>query len=467
MKRPTHWLQAALVICLALVVGEFVALEWLAPRYVLQSLERLSGGTLLVQRAHLSFPLTTTLTGVHLASNTAEAAFSIPRVVIRPRWCSIARRTFWLDAVEMERPLLRLTRTADGTILRPAIREPGEPASRIGSPRSAPWRVHINSLSITDATVEFLDKKPAMPFHGVLDHVSFVIGPVAVASNGTGLGAVPMERAGMSFAIRGMVVGYGGVAAPAYCSGWLDPAVKDLQASCRLEPLPLAAFEPYYHGPSELRVYAVMLTSTSQWSARSNQFTGRVQVELSNLKEGDFSVHGRTIVDVKKMANGQETRLSGVMSVSGPWDNPKAWQAEFLPGDERVQDLVKRLLEHGVTAIKIPLGSQPMRISVAPSTQATMTDIETASREVQEALEILAAPDVPTPPPAGASEPGAAGAPAVAAPLPAVPFVSTPPATSDQPRPAPETLSTQAPPAPPPQPQPVPETQPSSAYYQP
>jgi hypothetical protein len=212
----------------------------------------------------------------------------------------------------------------------------------------------------------------------------------------------------MSFAIRGRVLGYLGAEAPLYCSGWLDLGVRDLQASCRLEPLPLSALDPYYHGKSELRVYTTTLSSTSQWLAKANRFTGSLRLELGNLSEGDFSIHGRTIVDVKKLTDGQDPRLSGAISVSGPLDDPSAWAAEFLPGDDRVQGLVERLLEHGVTRIKVALGDQPLYISMSPATSATMTDLEAASREVQEALQILAGPEpVPVPADPAPREPDA------------------------------------------------------------
>ena len=401
MKRPNLWLQTALLLCLLVALGEFVALRWLAPVYVLRTLERLSGGKLVIGQVELSLPLTTTLSELKVASNTDASGVSMQRVVIRPKWFSVARRTLWLDSLEIEQPLVRISRTDDGELHWPAI--PGSGRFKHGlrypllnSPLPGPWRIYINSLTIAGGTVEYVDEKPSDLFHGAVDHVSMIMGRVTLTSDGAHLSLASTDQAGMSFAIRGRALGYQGAEAPLYCSGWLDLGVKDLQASCRLEPLELSSLEPYFHGPSELRAYTTTLASTSQWTAKSNEFTGHLRLELGNLSEGDFSVHGRTIVDVKKLkGNDPDPRLTGEITFTGPLDDPNAWAAQFLPGDVRVQGLVERLLEYGVTRIKVALGDRPIYISMSQATPATMTDLEATSREVQQALELLAAPELP------------------------------------------------------------------------
>ena len=61
----------------------------------------------------------------------------------------------------------------------------------------------------------------------------------------------------------------------------------------------------------------------------------------------------------------------------------------------RARNAHQRLLEYGVTRIKIAIGDQPVYISMSPATPATMTDLEASSREVRQALELLAAPELP------------------------------------------------------------------------
>ena len=388
MKRPKTWLRWFFFACVVLGLGEYVALTVFAPRYVLRVVERAAGGELSIGRARLSFPFTTRLKALRLVTNTAEAGLTIQHAVIRPRWLSLPSRTLWVDSLQLERPFLRLTRTKDGTIRWPSIPQTA----------SSSWRIHLGSLKVVDGIVDFIDEKPATTLHGALTHVSIDLGPLTI----------PQGGAQMTFAIRGEVLGAGGNAAPLYCSGWLVLATKDLEASCQMEPLPLDAFDPYSR-QQQMRVYGATLRLTSQWLAKANDLSGRIQLELGNLKEGGLSVKGRTLVDPKQFSADEVPRIGGEITVTGPLDNPHEWHAAFQPGDERAQQLIKQLLDRGVEVIKVPLWGTSIRVGLAPASKATMTDIEAVSKEVQEALEILAVPE-PTPaiqPTAPAPEPSA------------------------------------------------------------
>ena len=430
MKRPQIWLRWVLAVCVLMVIAEYVTLTWVAPRYVLRLLQRMVGAELAIDEVKLSLPLTTMFSGIRFVNNSTEAAVSIERATVRMSRFSIPSRTLWVDAVELERPLIRVTRAADQTMRWPSLPalngakervESLSGSSAVDSMLQAPWHVHVQSVKVVDATVEFIDEKPSPSFHGLLDHVSIVLGPVTL----------PWQGAPISFAVQGEALGAVGHTAPARCSGWVDWATKDLQASCQLDPLPLAAFEPYLHGPPEIRVYSTTLTSTSRWSARANELTGRLQLELGSLTEGDLSIHGRTLVDVKKFMGGQETRLTGEVTLTGPLDDPHKWHAGFLPGDAMVQQLVSRLLDRGVEVVRISLAGTRLPVSLSPSNQATMTDIEAASKEVQEALEILALPTIAeVVPEAATPSPEAPGAPATT-PEAAASGEAAPPASSE------------------------------------
>ena len=392
MKRPGRLTTRALLVVLALVVGQYLALAWLVPHPVMRAVERAAGGRLLIGRARLRFPFTTTLAALRLVNNTEAFALSAQRVTITPRWVWFPSKTLWLKSLEIERPLVRVTRTQAGTLLWPTLQPAAADASAVSSALLASWTIHVDSISVVDASLELIDETVAPPFHGLMDHLSIEMGPLTISRGDLRAPHPSARQGGLSVAGRGQVVGYLGQGAPLYCSGWLDPWVKDLQASCQLAPIPLAAFEPYYSGPAEVRVYAATLKATTQLSAKANQFTGRIQLELNNLAEGDLSVRGRTIIDVKRLTAGQEPRLSGEMYLAGALDDPGGWHVEFLPGDERVQHLVRRLLDRGVEVIRLALWGHYVRLSLTPASQATMMDIETASREVEEALEILAGP---------------------------------------------------------------------------
>ncbi len=431
MRRPRVWIRVFLLVCLLLVLGEYVALTRLAPHFLIQAVQRMAGGELVAGRARLSFfPLTTTLSSLRLVANTPQSALSIQGMVIRPRWLSFPSRVLWVDSVKIDRPMLRLTRTQAGTLLWPSLPEAVTAGASPSKHTSPPWQIHVDSLEVVDGVIELVDEKPATPFHGIVDHLSFLAGPVTIPLSGSQQ---------MSFAVHSELVGDGGHAAPFYCSGMLDLTTKDLQAFCRLEPLALAAFEPYYGGSPEVRVYATTLASVSQWSAKANELHSRIQWELGGLTEGDLSIRGRTIFNVKKIAN-PNPRLSGEISLTGPLNDPHRWRAELLPGDDQVQQLVKRMLYRGIEMIKIGLWGTQLRIALTPASKATMATIEAVAKEIKEALEIIAIPGPEeaagiTPQPAAAPQAGEAG--------------STPPTAGGPASPAPP--STQAPTLPPPQ----------------
>ncbi len=440
MKRPRIWLRWFFLFVGLLVVGQYLALTRLVPRYVLWLVQYAAGGEIAVDHARWSLPLTTTLSGLRLVTNTPQTALTIQRAVIVPRWrVSVPSKTLWLERLEIDRPVLRLTRTKDGTVVWPSLlgqvaRSHGAIPWRLSSIGARPlppsWTIHIDSLTVTGGVIEIVDERPATPFHGVVDHLSCDLGPVTI----------PWVRSPqVTAACRARVVGDAGHAAPLYGSGWLDLGAKDAQISCKLDPLPLAAFEPYFQGSPELRVYAATLAMTSQWSSRANALTTRIQIELGNLREGDLSIGGRTIVDVKRITPKDDPRLTAEISVAGPLDNPAQWRAEFLPGNQPVHRLVDRLLEHGVQVVRLPLWAGRVPMSIVPTSQATMTDIEAAAKEIREALEILA---VSTPEERPPASPEAAGA------MPTAPSVATP--SSGGPAPSSESPSASPSPASPP-----------------
>jgi hypothetical protein len=347
--------------------------------------------------------------------------------------------------VTIDRPSLRLTRTAAGTLLWPSLPPnvvaagtPHAPPSSLGArPLPASWRIRAESLRVLDGAIELVDERPATPFRGMLDHLSFDVGPVMVPLAGS-------PR--LTFAVRANVVGAGGHAAPLYCSGWVEFTEQDLQASCKLDPLPLAAFEPYLRGSPEVRVYDTTLALTSQWSARANALTGRVQLELANLREGDLSVNGRTIVDVKQLISSADPRLTAELSVYGPLNEPGQWHAQFLPGNEAVQGLVDRLLEHGVRVVRLPFWNGHLPARISPASEATMTDIEATAKEIREALQILVVPmpeDVAPAAPAPAAPADVEAAPPAPPTEPAAPAPA--PSASPAPTGAPKHTSTGAP----------------------
>ena len=127
MKRPHSWLRWLLLGCLLVVLGQYLALSWLAPRYVMRAVERAAGGRLLAGQVWLSLPATTTFTDLRFANNTQDAALSIQRATTKLQWISLPARTVWFELLEIERPVIRVTRTSDGAVRWPSVPPPPAP----------------------------------------------------------------------------------------------------------------------------------------------------------------------------------------------------------------------------------------------------------------------------------------------------------------------------------------------------
>lgn len=390
MKRPNVWFRVLLALCLIVILGEYVALTWLGPLHVMRWVQTMAGGQLTIGAVRLSFPLMTTLMNMQLAKSPPEAFLDIQRVAVLPRWFFVTSRQLWLERLEIDRPLVRFTRTQTGELIWPRTSESvelpdpqGSWLVRLGaSSWRLPWSTYIHSIQVTDGAIEFVDQMTTPPFRGLLDHIAVVMGPVRL----------PHGDSQLNFAARATFVGHGGLTAPCYCSGWIDVQREDIEASCQVEPVPLAAFEPYYHGLAEIRVYTTKLSLTSQWLVRSNQLNARIQWQLTHLSEGDLSVHGRTVLDLKRLLPLKDPAFRGEIALSGSADETHNWYAELIPGDVLVQQLVQRLLNRGVERITIPWWGHQFSLSLIPANQSTMSDIATTSKQIQEALEILALP---------------------------------------------------------------------------
>jgi len=390
MKRPNVWFRALLTCCLLVLLGEYAALTWLGPLHVMRWVQQVAGGQLRIGAVRLSFPLMTTLMNVQLAKSSPGTFLDIQRVSVMPRWFFVTSRQLWLERLEVERPLVRFTRMKSGAVLWPRTAESDEAPRPQGSwlvqlgasSWRWPWSTYLHAIQVTEGTVEFVDQMPAFPFHGMLNHLTLVVGPVSL----------PHGDSQVSFAARAMLVGHSGLTAPCYCSGWVDVVREDVEASCQLEPIALEAFEPYYHGLAEIRVYTTKLSLTSQWSVKSNQLNARIQWQLSDLSEGDLSVHGRTVLNLKRLWPLKDPVFRGEIVLSGSADESHNWYAELIPGDAVMQQLAQRLLDRGVERITIPWWGHQFSLSLIPASQATMSDIATTSKQIQEALEILALP---------------------------------------------------------------------------
>ena len=392
MRRPQGWVWVIVLMLAALTVVQYLALGWLLPRYAVQAIRNAFGDEVKIGAAQLRFPFTLVLRDVRLDRDWPLAGFYAKRVVVKPSWIPWRRRTVALRSVDIEQPWIRLSRKDDGTFQWPTLSvDPGVAAPRVAapslsdSPGSAPvaedgWGVSVGTLNLVDGTIAFLDEGINEPFYGALDHISVVAGPLRW----------PRTSGAVAVAVHGEIVGHGGHAAPIYCSGWLNLVARNLETSCQLEPLALAAFEPYYYeGRTQTRLYAGTLSATSEWSAKSNELEGRIQLTIENV-DFDISIGGRTLLDIKEeLDTGESAILTGEVKVTGPLDDTTQWHLELVPGNAIVQRLMKPLLDRGREAIRLRLGRGRIEVGISSATEDEMSDIEEASKQVEESLEIL------------------------------------------------------------------------------
>ena len=78
--------------------------------------------------------------------------------------------------------------------------------------------------------------------------------------------------------------------------------------------------------------------------------------------------------------------------MTGPLDDPTQWSFELVPGNEVVQRLVTPLLDRGVEIIRLQVGGGTIDVGISAATEDEMSDIEEASKQVEESLGILATP---------------------------------------------------------------------------
>lgn len=394
MKHPRHWLRWLFFVLLFIVVAEYATLTWVAPRMVIQLMRRMAGGELTVDNAKLSFPLTSLFSGIRSVRNTLEEALSVQSVLVRPRRLSFFPRLLELDTVEIDRPFIRMSRSAMGTVLWPQattalphVRHQWK-QGRLGQLLSwlrEHWAVRVNSVKITEGVFEWIDAHPAMPFHVAVEHATLSIGPLSF----------PSQEEALSFALRARINGYEGRSAPLYCSGWVGRLRKDLEFSCEMEPLPLAIFDPYFQEFPVIRVYTATVAATSHWLARDNQLEAQMHLELDRLDEGDISFRGRTVVNIKKLAKEGERRLVADIQLAGPLDDPAQWQGTLAPGNEPSHLLVDQLLERTIRMLSVPFLGHSISLALQPVGPEAMQDMKESSKNISEALEMLAIPVEP------------------------------------------------------------------------
>ncbi len=441
--------RIAIELAILLAVGYAAFVGWAQTR-ISRVLSEAVGDVLTVGQVRIGFPFSVVLSDVQLRHTPAEVLAVIKRVIIVPQWCSWRAKTIWLAKTEFEEPHLSFRRTKDGALYHPlgvitaaaggataagATERASDSAPRALHPPawSQGWQVVIKTIQMTGGTIGFVDEQPAEAFHGALAQLLIDGGPLTI----------PLKAAPASLTLQGRVVGEQARTAPVYCSGWIDVEGKNAEVSCRLDPFPLAAFGPYYHGALEQHVFDATLHGTGQVTAKANGLEGHLNVTISQLSEADVAVFGRTLADLKNVPEGQERALSGDIHITGSFDQPSAWKMELVPGNDIVQRLMRPLLERRIETLQIQVGTQTIPVGLTTASQDVMSNIQTTSQQVTDSLQVIAptepavepaaVPSTASPEAVSPSPPPAEPAPPSEAPL------ETPPSSTPSSAPSPST----------------------------
>lgn len=396
MRPRRSWLSMLATWLLLLFTIGYVSAAVFGPRWIREQLHRTVGDALTVGTIRLGFPCHLVLCDVNLASTTTGAVTGIRRIRLHPGGLSWSRKTLWIKALVVEGPRVSLRRTDQGTLIGPTLASVALPPSAKPTIPShdvwSGWRIVIQTVDLSNGLVEFVDQSAPRPFRGALAHLSLVGGPLTI----------PLQATPVAMAIQAQVVGDQQHSAPLYCSGWVDVEGANLDTSCQLEPLRLAAFAPYYQQrPLPLRIYDATIQATGRVLAKANVLEGRMQLEIGNLADADLAFLGWAVADIKKLTAASSHALTGEIEMSGPLEQPQAWNFQFTPGDEAVRRLMQWLFSRGVEVIPIKVGEQVINVELAPATKESMVNAEATSKTVQESLQMIAPTSQPPETPKG------------------------------------------------------------------
>lgn len=360
-----------------------------APIWIYDWLQRIPGQPLTIGRLRVAFPATLMLSDVRLVDEHPGALIGASEILISPLWLSWNHRTLWLRKLSVRGLTLHARRTAQGTMLKPVPDmlvpsvQPAEGVADTGvlvSAKWTPWRVILRTFELQDGAIEFVDQKNTRPFKGSATRIFLVGGPVSV----------PFEGQPLTFAVQGVLSGASQHASSWYCSGWVNIHHRRADVSCRLEPLRMAAFEPYYQKPLPQKLYDAQLGARGRLVVKNNEVNGRIQFEIDNFSEADLQSLGKAGDSIRKLAGEGQRTLSGELQLAGSLDKSSEWKWQLVPGNELVQQLMSPVVGRGIEFIKVRIGSVVVPVGLVPATDATKADSEAAKQEVQEALSVIA-----------------------------------------------------------------------------
>jgi len=368
-----------LVIAILLLGGAYhLLVEHILPATALALARQLVGPDVTIERVRWELPRRVLLSDVRVPSANGSTCMRAPRIALELKQVNWRDRTIRFQSARLDAPSMVIRRRVDGTIERPAPPRPATAELASSSMAGlAGWTAHIEAIQVADADVVWVDERAAPEFRESFQRVSASGGPLAI----------PWQPQRVTLALQAELEGATGPSPSLYCSGWVSPRERRINISCELQPIRLGTFDAYYPQWMRGRVTRATIRATAHLLAEDNDLDGRVQLRVESFSDADMAFFRR---DIRRLTIESGRALAGELQLSGPVDQPSAWRLQLWPGNEPVQRVVAILRERGLQSVRVNFGGRTEYLGIGQSSEATISTMETASRTIQDTLQLLA-----------------------------------------------------------------------------
>ncbi len=297
---------------------------------------------ILVRRIHMRWPCTVVVDYASWAApGTPQAPWlQVPHATIDLFVTPLFVKRLVIRNVVLEQPRVTVHRDADGRWNLPPLRRPSAASSVAGRavPAAKPrWSIAVLAAHVKQGVLVLDDQRIRDGFHGeVVDWDLAVRQPL-----------MPWHGWRTQVETRGTaVLRAGHSTAPLALTGWVDLQAKDLDGTLTVKDFDIGAVEHYINqGRLTLRFYQAQASMTARLKAVRGDFTADCQTTLTNLTDGEVSIKGVRVLDVKDAVGGPDRIVHLHIVLRGPLQRPRAWRPRFIPTGEQTIKLLRPLFE--------------------------------------------------------------------------------------------------------------------------
>lgn len=246
----------------------------------------------------------------------AEDELRARRVVLRPSLASLWRAGWHIGKVTIEDGYVSLLRSRDGRLrVLPAVLE-ARPAGRDGASAAPGPVVHIETLVLDDAAIDFFDASVRQPAHRMqLDKLDTSIGPIDWPALAT-LTAIDLRAAFKGPRRTGQLS----------IEGELTLATRDARLKADVRGVDLVALQPYLLKVNEGGVRAGTLDLTLEARVKAQLLHAPGHVTLSGLELSSGGGALSTFAGVPRQAvlaaMSRDGRIAFAFTLEGRLDDP-------------------------------------------------------------------------------------------------------------------------------------------------